>query len=272
MKRSVSVLLLLCFSLGSTAQEVAPDASDLAVSAEDKGWAIAVEADRRDRGFGDSATELTMVLTNAEGRERTRRLSWKTLEVNEPGEGDKSLTVFYEPKDIEGTAFLSYTHTDRDDDQWLYLPSLKRVKRIAAANKSSAFMGSEFAYEDLLSDEVEKFDYRWLQDDPCGEWQCFVIERRPRYEHSGYTRQILWLDQSEYRPVKTEFFDRKDRLQKTLKYQDYHLYQERFWRAHQMRMENHQTGKTTVLSFVPFEFQTGLTAQDFEPAMLRRLR
>lgn len=133
-------------------------------------------------------------------------------------------------------------------------------------------MGSEFAYEDLLSDEVEKFDYRWLRDDACGELQCFVIERRPRYEHSGYTRQILWLDQSEYRAITTEFFDRKGLLQKTLTFEDYRLYHDRFWRAHQMRMENHQTGKITVLSFTPFEFSTGLSSQDFEPAMLRRLR
>lgn len=265
----VLALLVVCSGADLVAQEAVVNPS---LSAQEKGRAIAMEANRRDQGFGATVSELTMVLTNAEGRKRTRRLSWKTLEVTKTGEGDKSLTIFHEPRDIEGTAFLSYTHTDRDDDQWLYLPSLKRVKRIASANKSSAFMGSEFAYEDLLSDEVEKFDYRWLKNDACGEWQCFVIERRPRYENSGYTKQIVWLDQTEYRPVKTKFFDRKDRLQKTLNFEDYRRYQDRFWRSHQMRMENHQTEKTTVLTFTPFRFQTGLTAQDFEPAMLRRLR
>ena len=92
-------------------------------------------------------------------------------------------------------------------DQWLYLPALKRVKRIASVNKTSSFMGSELAYEDLLSDEVEKFDYRWLRDEACGEDSCFVLERRPRYENSGYSKQVLWMDQSEYRIHGIEYYD-----------------------------------------------------------------
>ncbi|MFV2090917.1 MAG: outer membrane lipoprotein-sorting protein, partial [Pseudomonadales bacterium] len=141
-----------------------------------------------------------------------------------------------------------------------------------SANKSSAFMGSEFAYEDLLSNEVEKFDYRWLKNEACGELQCFVIERKPRYENSGYTKQFAWLDESEYRPIKTEFFDKKGRFQKTLHFEDYRIYNDRYWRAHTLIMENHLTGKTTRLTFSPFLFQTGLTRQDFEPSKLRLLR
>ncbi len=133
-------------------------------------------------------------------------------------------------------------------------------------------MGSEFAYEDLLSDEVEKFDYLWLRDEACGEWQCFILERRPRYENSGYSKQVVWLDQVSYRPVTIQYFDRRDRLQKTLFFEDYRSYEDQFWRAQQMRMENHLTGKTTVLTFTPFQFRTGLTARDFDPAVLRRLR
>ena len=245
---------------------------DASLLPEQRGRAIAEESDRRNSGFADTVTELTMTLTNAEGRKRTRRLTWQTLEADAPGEGDRSLTVFHEPRDIEGTAFLSHTHIDRDDDQWLYLPALKRVKRIASSNKSSAFVGSEFAYEDLLSDEVEKFDYRWLEDTVCGEWRCFVVERRPRYANSGYTRQLVWIDQEEFRPVEIEYYDRKGRLQKTLAFEDYRQYVDRFWRAHVMRMENHQTQKTTVLSFAAFDFQSGLTARDFDPSVLRRVR
>lgn len=239
---------------------------------EARGRAIAVEAERRDAGFGDTVTELTMTLRNSEGRERHRRLTWKTLEVTEPGAGDRSLTLFHEPRDIEGTAFLSHTYIDRQDDQWLYLPALKRVKRIPSSNKSSAFVGSEFAYEDLLSDEVEKFHYLWLRDETCGQLQCHVVERRPRYDKSGYSRQIVWIDQDELRPIKIEYYDKKDRHQKTLVFDDYRQYLERHWRPHVMRMDNHQTDKTTVLSFSTFEFQTGLTVRDFDPSVLRRLR
>lgn len=263
-----TLLLAVCAGLAIPAESPI----DVTLPPEERGVAIAEESERRDSGFADTTTELTMTLSNAEGRKRTRRLTWQTLEAESPDEGNRSLTVFHEPRDIEGTAFLSATHIDRDDDQWLYLPALKRVKRIASSNKSSAFVGSEFAYEDLLSDEVEKFDYRWLKDDACEEWSCFVVERRPRYDNSGYTRQVVWTDQIEFRPVKIEFYDRKDRLHKTLRFEDYRQYLDRFWRAHVMRMDNHLSNKTTVLSFASFEFQTGLTARDFDPSVLRRLR
>ena len=268
MRLCIAIVLSVALA-GATPAQSPIDAS---LPADARGRAIAEETERRDEGFVDTVTELTMLLKNAEGRERTRRLTWKTLESQAENEGDRSLTVFHEPRDIEGTAFLSYTYIERDDDQWLYLPALKRVKRIASSNKSSAFVGSEFAYEDLLSDEVEKFDYLWIRDEACGDGQCYVVERRPRYANSGYSRQRVWIDQAEFRPVRIEYHDKKDRLQKTLVFDDYRLYLGRFWRAHVMRMDNHQTNKTTTLSFADFAFQTGLTERDFDPSVLRRLR
>ena len=126
-----------------------------AASAEQQGLALFTTADQRDSGWVDGRAELEMILRNAQGEESHRSLRIDTLEV--AGDGDKSLTVFDAPRDIKGTAFLSYTHALAADDQWLYLPALKRVKRIASANKSGPFVGSEFAYEDITSQEVEKF-------------------------------------------------------------------------------------------------------------------
>lgn len=262
----------LLFSLVWGGAQAADAVIDATLAPEQLGRAVAEEVARRDQGFGDTVTDVVMTLSNAEGRERTRRLTWKILESQEEREGDRSLTIFHEPRDIEGTAFLSYTNIDRDDDQWLYLPALKRVKRIASSNKSSAFVGSEFAYEDLLSDEVEKFDYRWLRNEVCADWQCYVVERRPRYANSGYAKQIVWIDQGEFRSIKVDYYDKKERLQKTLVFKDYRQYLGRFWRAHSLRMENHQTQKTTLLRFADFEFQAGLTVREFDPSVLRRLR
>ena len=118
-------------------------------SAEDRGLEIAMEADRRDQGWGDSRADMTMVLRNRQGETSERRIRVRTLEVQ--GDGDKSMTIFDHPADVKGTAFLSHTHATEADDQWLYLPALKRVKRIASANKSGPFVGSEFAYEDISS-------------------------------------------------------------------------------------------------------------------------
>ena len=89
---------------------------------------------------------------------------------------------------MAGTALLSHTKILAADDQWLFLPALQLVKRISSANKSGPFVGSEFAYEDLASQELDKYDYRFLGEQPCGDLTCYVVERVPAYENSGYTK------------------------------------------------------------------------------------
>lgn len=243
-----------------------------AQASPEKGLAIAEEADRRDLGWGDSEARLRMILTNRNGDKSTRELRIQNLEVQDPNQGDKSLTVFDHPRDIDGTAFLSHTKIAEPDDQWLYLPALKRVKRISSANKSGPFVGSEFAYEDLISQEVAKYTYNWLRDEPCGELQCFVIERFPVYENSGYTRQIVWYDQDEYRVMKVDYYDRKNSLLKTLVNSDYRLYLDQYWRAHSLQMDNHQTGKATTLTFEDYSLQVGVKENDFTSNRLKRAR
>jgi len=244
----------------------------LAATPETKGLEIAKEIDRRDIGFGDSRTDLQMHLTNRHGEKSVRKLRLATLENSDPEAGDKSLTVFSHPRDIKGTAFLSFTKILDPDDQWLFLPALKRVKRISSANKSGPFVGSEFAYEDLVSFEVGKYSYKWLRDEACGDQECFVIERFPKYENSGYTRQIAWVDKAEYRIQKVDFYDRKETLLKTLVQSKFEQYLGKYWRPLQMVMKNHQTGKATTLVYSAYEFQVGINENDFTPNRLKRIR
>ena len=238
----------------------------------ERGRAIAEAADARDTGWGDNASTMRMVLRNSAGQESTRRLRRMALETNAEGLGDRSIIVFEAPRDIEGTALLSHTRLLDPDDQWLYLPALRRVKRISSGNKSGPFVGSEFAYEDLVSQEVEKYDYRWLRIEPCGDLECEVVERLPRYDNSGYTRQVVWWDTEQYRLHRVDFYDRKDVLLKTLTSDGFRSYGEGFWRPDRMVMENHQNGKSTDLLFDDWKFGSGLEEDDFTPSRLRRTR
>ena len=237
---------------------------------EEQGLAIAEEAHRRDSGFGDYTSEVKMILRNKHGQESSREIRSKTLEVE--GDGDKSMTIFDRPRDVSGTALLSFTHKVGPDDQWLYLPALKRTKRIASDNKSGPFMGSEFAYEDISSQEVEKYTYKYLRDDRYDDMDVFVFERYPVDKKSGYTRQVVWMDKQHYKERKIEYYDRKNTLLKTLLLTDYNQYLDSFWRAHTMNMENHQTGKSTTLTWSNFQFRTGLDARDFDKNALKRAR
>ena len=128
------------------------------------------------------------------------------------------------------------------------------------------------AYEDISSQEVEKYTYKWLRDEACGELQCFVVKRYPVYEYSGYTSQTVWVDQGEYRVMKVEYFDRKEELLKVLVQTEYQHYLDQYWRPHRMQMDNVQTGKSTTLKFKDYNFRAGVNEDDFTPSRLKRAR
>lgn len=237
---------------------------------EEIGLEISEEVVRRDTGWLDSQSELKMILRNRSGDESIRQLRMNTLEVN--SDGDKSLTIFDSPADVKGTAFLSFTHALVPDDQWLFLPALKRVKRISSSNKSGPFLGSEFAFEDLNSFEIPKYKYKYLKDGTYDGIDFFVVELYPQYEHSGYTRQISWIDKARYIILKVEYYDRKNSLLKTLENKDFKLYLDQFWRPNEMLMTNHQNGKSTSLITENLKFKTGLSERDFDQNTLKRSR
>ena len=237
---------------------------------EAAGLQIARDSRAREEGFGNFTARQVMALRNKHGQESRRQLRVKVLEV--PEDGDKSLFVFDEPRDVQGTALLVHAKREGADDQWLYLPALNRVKRISSSNRSGSFMGSEFAYEDMTAQEVEKFTYRYLREEACGELTCTVSERFPVDRKSGYSRQVVWRDKNELRAWKVEYYDRKDAHLKTLTLGNYEQYLDLYWRAGEMKMENHLTGKSTVLTWTDFQFRSDLDDRDFSRTGLRRAR
>jgi outer membrane lipoprotein-sorting protein len=261
--------LALWLSIAVVATGILPAAA-AGQSAEERGLAIAEEAERRARGYGDYSAQLTMVLRSRDGKEHRRAMRMQTLEAEDGG--DKTLLIFDSPRDLRGTVLLTHAHPDQSDDQWLYLPALKRVKRIAAGNQSDSFMGSEFAYEDISSQEVRKFTHRLLHEEQIDGEECFVIERRPVDSNSGYSRQVVWLDKTEYRPLRIDYFDRDDKPLKSLHMSGYRRYGGRYWRPEEMVMVNRQTGRTTLLLWSAHDYDTGLGSKDFDPRNVERTR
>lgn len=259
--KSVTISVLsLTFALPSMAQQ----------ESQIRGLEIANARKVADIGWTDSQASLKMLLSNKQGETSLRELRMKNLEIT--GDGDKSISIFDSPKDIRGAAFLTFSHVEGADDQWLYLPALKRVKRISSRNKSGPFMGSEFSYEDLSSFEVEKYSYRYLGDEKVLDEDSYILESLPTDKYSGYSKLITWLDKDDYRVLKTQYYDRKGSLLKTLTPSKYKQYLDKYWRAHQMVMDNHQTGKSTQLTWNSYQFLTGLKESDFNKNRLKRVR
>ncbi len=260
LKKGMTATLLVLLSLSSWAQ-----------TAQEKGLAIAIESDKRGEGYVDSKVKLKMVLIDKKGRETSRDMRVKGLEGKAEG-GDKSLMIFDTPKDQKGVAMLTFTHKEKSDDQWLFLPALKRVKKISSRNKSGPFVGSEFAFEDISSQEVEKYTYEYLRDETFDGKDCFVVKRIPLDKYSGYTKQISWIDKAEYRALKVEFYDRKKSLLKTLLNKDFKQYAGKFWRPSLSEMSNHQTGKSTRLVYEDYAFKVGLKGKQFTKNSLKRAK
>lgn len=264
-QKTIKGLALVAALLGSL---MLPPA--MAQTPEEKGLALAKERKARDEGWGDSEARTEMRLRNKKGDQSVRKMRLKSLEID--GDGDKGLTVFDQPRDVKGTAFLNFSHAIEPDEQWLYLPALKRVKRISSRNKSGPFMGSEFSYEDLSSFEIEKYDYKYLKDETINGLDSYLVEQYPRDKFSGYTKMQVWFDKEHFRVQKIDFYDRKKSLLKTLTFKDYQLHLDKYWRSHFMTMVNHQTGKETDFVTNDLKFRTGLKEKDFTKASLKRTR
>lgn len=272
MKTSTRIVLIALAALTATTARATSDYLRTDMSPQEKGRAIALEQDRRDAGYGDTSASLEMVLMDQHGRQASRRLRNKVLEGTS-GDGDKNLIVFDEPRDIKGSAFLTRAQTTQPDEQWIYMPSTNRVKRISSKKRSGPFFGSEFANEDMAPRVIDKYTYRFIEEADYNGTHCYVVESMPKDKHSGYSRIVSWIDSEELRVMKSVFYDRRKKsVLKTLTVSGYELYQDRHWRPAELVMENSQTGKSTRLVFSDYAFGVGLDDKHFSNARLNNAR
>jgi hypothetical protein len=228
---------------------------------------IAKKSDNVTDGFESSIAQTEMVLINASGQQSVRQLEMKTLEGEN---GDKTISTFLTPADVKGTKTLTHEHVNRDDDQWLYLPALKRIKRIASSNKSGSFMGSEFSYEDIGNQNYNKFTYdAKVEEVALNGLKCYKGSRIPKDENSGYTKQVSWVSMDNFLLQQVEYYDRKSELLKTAVFSEYKQI-EGVWRVGKIEMQNHQNDKSTILTWNEEKIKVGLTAKEFNKRVLKQ--
>ena len=230
-------------------------------------YEAALESEKAMSGFEDSTSSMEMTLINARGQQKTRTMKMQVLEGKSE---DKSLMEFLTPADVKGTKFLSYEHIDKDDDQWMYLPALKRVKRISSKNKSGSFMGSEFSYEDLSAFNVKKYSYEEkLEEVILDGKESYKGVSKPTSKYSGYTKLITWMDKKTFLIQKVEYYDRKKKLLKTAYFENYKTFG-KVSRIGKISMKNIQNDKTTILIWSNEKIKTGLKDRDFHKRYLKK--
>lgn len=230
------------------------------------GEEVAKKAFEKVSGYQSSISKTTMLLKNAKGDTNIRKLEIKKFEGKK---GDRSLLIFLYPNDLKGTKLLSYEVIGGDDKQWLYLPALKRIKRISSRNKSGSFMASEFSYEDISSQNYKNYTYPQEAKIVTKDGkQYYKVVRIPKDKHSGYSKQILYIDTKENLPRYGEFFDKQGRLLKKIYFSDYVLL-EGIHRVHKIVIHNVQNKKESVLKWESDTIKAGLGKKDFSKRVLR---
>lgn len=225
-----------------------------AAAKEITGRNIMEKVDNRYTG-DDQIAEMTMTLIKSSGRKRVRKVKvWQ----KDYGKSDKSLMRFLEPADVRGTGFLVWEHEAKDDDQWLYLPAFKKVRRISTKEKEKSFMGTDFSYEDIGSHDLNDYNYTLLRSETFNDQDCYVIESVPKPEKKkSYSKIISWIRKDIFIAIRIDFYDKKGEFLKKL-----HAFNigkiDGIWTTKRMEMENVQKKHITVLEFENIKYNIGL--------------
>ncbi len=216
----------------------------------------------------DGESDMTMTLINSKGKERVRYLHQFLKDYDEV---EKKVMFFRSPADVKNTSFLNYSYDDdRDDDQWLYLPALKKVKRISGGSKDDYFMGSDFTYEDMEKRNPNKDSHKLLKTETLEGEECYVIESIPK-EEGQYSKRVAWVIKDKWIPLKIEFYDEDEDLLKVLTIPEFKQL-EGYWTIITQNMENVQRSHRTVITLSNIELEKGLGDEKFtQRAMTRGL-
>lgn len=229
------------------------------------GREVMEKVDKAGDGFIGSSSEMTLILINAHGDKIERVMESKVFENNE--EGNKSITEFIEPLDVKGTKLLTWTQKEDSNKQWLYLPRFKRIKKISSSGQSGSFMGSEFSYEDIAGNELDKYEYKLLKEDE----KAWTVEARPKNE-SGYSKIISTIDKSKLIPIKAEYFNKREELLKKSdmdKFKTYKVGNKEFNFANYIKMDNVQTKKSSIIQWKERKVGVKHKESDFKSTKLK---
>lgn len=244
MKILVNVLLVCC------------SASLFALTNEE----VSIKSYNSTGNYVSALAQLEMSLRDNNGNVNKRDLSMKKMEGEK---GDKTLLEFNSPMDVKGTVLLTHENLDSDDDQWLYMPSIKKTKRIISKNKSGSFMGSEFSYEDLSSQHYKRFDYTGNAENVIlGSAKLIKSVRVPNDQNSGYSKEVIWVEPKNFLIQKIDYYDKSNNLLKTATMSEYQKISG-IWRVSKVIMKNIQTKKETTLQWNSEKIKAGLVSKDF---------
>ena len=216
----------------------------------------------------DQISDLTMILINKSGQQRVRKLKQF---IKDDGKVEKKIMFFISPADVKNTSFMnwSYDNSDKSDDQWIYLPALKRVKRISSDDKSDYFMGSDFTYDDLGDRKLDDDSHKLLREEKVDGVECYVVESTPKDEDYMYSKTVTWVRKDNFLGVKKEFYDEDGEFLKTLHVEKFEKISG-VWIIEKLKMENTRNNHKTIMELSNIKVNTGVPDSKFTQRMMMR--
>lgn len=220
------------------------------------------------RPSGDDQTStLTMTLTNASGQSRVRTIQQFSKDM---GDVEKSIMFFKTPADVKNTSFMNWSYdTDDADDQWIYLPALKKVKRISSDSKSDYFMGSDFTYDDLGDRKLNADNHELLREETINKQLCYVVESTAKDKDYMYSRTLTWINKTTFIGVQKEFFDEDGDLLKVLTIKKIETIKD-IDVIINSEMKNVQKNHTTTMVLSEVQVNTDIVSSMFSERMMMR--
>ena len=216
----------------------------------------------------DMNARVRMRLISKEGSERLRELTM--LRKNLPGGGEQRFFIyFHSPGDVRGVTFMVWKHPPRDAERWLFLPALNLVRRIAANDKRSSFVGSDFSYEDISGREVGEDTHTLLREETLNSRPVFVIRSAPKDERSvDFSYRLAWIDKENFVLWHEEYYDKRNELYKVFTADEVKQV-DRQWTTVRRTMKNEQNGHRTEVTFLEVSYNVGLEDSLFSERYLR---
>lgn len=238
------------------------------------GLDVALQINARDEGQSVSRN-LTMEMIDRRGKKRIR----ETRGFRKYFGQEKRTVIFYlSPKSVKDTAFMTYDYptANKDDDQWLYLPAMRKVRRISASDRGDYFLGTDFTYEDIKKETkvtIEDYDRKTLRQDNIDGHRVFVVESIPVNadvaNELGYSKVLQWVDADIWIVRKAEFWGNRGKLLKTITSSDIRQVQA-IWTTHRLEVFNHKTKHQTIFTFSDVDYQSPVKNALFTKRTLRR--
>ncbi len=224
----------------------------------------------KNRADGDTRyATIEMTLIQKSGHKRVRKLESWAMDV---GKDTKKIMFFTYPGDVKGTGFLTwdYDNVNKVDDKWLYLPAMKKTRRISGkSSKTDYFMGSDFTYDDMSVRSVDEEKHSLLREEVLGGHKCWVVQSVPNDKGEIYTRRVTWIRQDCLMAMKAEYYDKLNKLHRRLTISNIKKVQG-FWTMHLMQMENVQTGHKTVIRMSNQRFNVKVSPNLFTVSKLEK--